>query len=84
MAKPDAEVKPPIPCDQENGYLWILFIILWFYSMFFILLPRIHDVGMKWWWILLIYFPPVYILLGIILLFRAPNYRLGESVQTSN
>jgi hypothetical protein len=69
---------------QENGYLWSSLIAAWSYSVFFIVLPRIRDVGMKWWWIWLIYFTPLYFVFGIILMFRAPNYRLGESLQASN
>jgi hypothetical protein len=69
---------------QENGYLWSSFIVVWSYTIFFIVLPRIRDVGMKWCWIPLICFTPLYFVFGIILLFRAPNYHLRESDQISN
>jgi hypothetical protein len=69
---------------QGSGYLWSSFFVVWSYTVLFIVLPRVRDVGMKWWWIPLIYFTPLYFVFGIILLFRAPNYRFGESVQISN
>jgi hypothetical protein len=69
---------------QGNGHLWSSLIIVWSYTVLFIVLPRIRDVGMKWWWIPFIFFTPLYFVFGIILLFRAPNYHLRESDQIAN
>jgi uncharacterized membrane protein YhaH (DUF805 family) len=46
--------------------------VLFLYEMFFIVLPRIRDVGMSGWWLLTAPVPIANIVLGIILLFRAP------------
>jgi len=48
------------------------------YAICFIVLPRIRDIGMKWWLCLLCFLPGVNIVLGIILLLRAPKYPFGE------
>ena len=50
-------------------------LALGIYSLLFVLLPRVRDTGMSGWWVLLSLFPVVYIFLGIILTFRAPEYR---------
>jgi uncharacterized membrane protein YhaH (DUF805 family) len=50
------------------------------YSLFFIVLPRIHDVGMRWWWLLICFIPGANIVLGIILMLRGPEYHFGASV----
>jgi uncharacterized membrane protein YhaH (DUF805 family) len=56
------------------------------YCVFFILLPRLRDVGMSAWWLLVAFIPVANILLGIILLFRAPEYHFasaaGETQET--
>ena len=57
-----------------------LMILLGIYTLFFIGLPRIRDIGMKWLWILVCFIPVANIVLGLILLFRAPNYHFGESI----
>jgi len=58
-------------------YFWILAMALMIYTLFFILLPRIRDVGMSGWWLAFCFIPIANIALGIILLFRAPEYRYG-------
>ncbi len=57
----------------ESGVLWALILVLWIYEVFFILLPRIRDIGMNGWWLLVAFVPIVNILFSIILLFRAPK-----------
>ena len=51
---------------------WVSVITLTLYGMFFIVLPRIRDIGMRGWWLLVALIPVVNIVFGIILLFRAP------------
>jgi len=51
---------------------WACVIALLVYGMFFIILPRIRDIGMSGWWLLAILIPVVNVVFGIILLFRAP------------
>ena len=58
---------------------WIVVIALGLYALFFILLPRLRDVGMSAGWLLVALVPLANILLGIILLFRAPEYHFGSS-----
>ncbi len=59
---------------------WTLVIFLFAYSLFFILLPRLSDAGMSKWWLLAgVLIPVVGIVLGILLLFRAPQYRLQHT-----
>jgi uncharacterized membrane protein YhaH (DUF805 family) len=53
-------------------YWWPLVIVLIIYGLFFIILPRIRDAGMSGWWLLGTVIPVADIVLGIILLFRAP------------
>ena len=66
--------------DTMNASIWwIVVIALALYGLFFILLPRLRDVGMSTWWLLVALVPLVNILLGIILLFRAPEYHFGSS-----
>lgn len=47
-------------------------IALLLYGIFFIVLPRIRDIGLSGWWLFLIFVPAVDIVFSIILLFRAP------------
>ena len=51
---------------------WLAISIILVYGIFFIVLPRIRDVGMSGWWLLVYFIPVVNIWLAIILLFRAP------------
>ena len=51
---------------------WASVIMLTIYAMFFIVLPRIRDIGMSGWWLLATFIPVADIVFGIILLFRAP------------
>ena len=53
-------------------FWWPSVIVLIIYGLFFIVLPRIRDVGMSGWWLLLTFIPVADIVFGIILLFRAP------------
>ena len=53
-------------------YWWVSVIALSVYGLFFIVLPRIRDIRMSGWWLLVCFIPVANIVLGIILLFRAP------------
>lgn len=56
---------------SDPGYWALADITLFLYAMFFILLPRIRDIGMSKWWLLITFIPFVNDIFGIILLFRA-------------
>jgi hypothetical protein len=51
---------------------WALAIALALYSLFFIVMARIRDIGISKWWLLATFVPVVDIIFGIILLLRAP------------
>jgi len=58
--------------NASSIWLVLLFLALAVYQLFFIILPRIRDIGMSNWWLLLILVPGINGVFGIILLFRAP------------
>jgi uncharacterized membrane protein YhaH (DUF805 family) len=45
------------------------------YQAFFILIPRLRDIDMSSWWVLLFFVPVANVVLGLILLFRAPSFQ---------
>jgi hypothetical protein len=53
-------------------FWWPSVIVLTIYCLFFIILPRMRDIGMSGWWLVLTLVPVADIVLGIILLFRRP------------
>lgn len=57
---------------MDSRVWWTSVITLSIYVVFFILLPRIRDIGMSGWWLLVTFVPVADIVFGIILLFRAP------------
>jgi uncharacterized membrane protein YhaH (DUF805 family) len=57
---------------MDSRAWWISIIALLIYGMFFIVLPRIRDIGMSGWWLLAMLIPGPNVVFGIILLFRAP------------
>ena len=59
---------------------WASVLVLLIYTLFLILLPRIRDIGMSGWWLLAGFIPIANIVLGIIMLFRAPDYHCRASV----
>jgi uncharacterized membrane protein YhaH (DUF805 family) len=59
---------------MADSYWSAAVIVLSLYGIFFILLPRLRDVGMSAWWLIVALIPVANGLLGIILLFRAPEY----------
>ena len=66
-----------------NPWLCLCLIVaLAIYSVFFIALPRIRDIGMNVWWVLVCFIPGVNIVFGIILLLRESEYRFGTSSPT--
>ena len=58
--------------NASSIWLVLLILALAAYQLFFIILPRIRDIGMNNWWLLLILVPVIDVVFGIILLFRAP------------
>ena len=59
---------------------WASVIGLSLYALWFVVLPRIRDIGMSGWWLLTTLVPGVNIVFGIILAFRAPAM-LSNSVR---
>ena len=55
----------------NTGYWGLAVLAIWIYATFFILLPRIRDIGMSKWWLLITLIPFINDFFGIILLFRA-------------
>ena len=51
---------------------WASVTMLTIYGMFFIVLPRVRDIGMNGWWALVMLVPVANVVFAIILLFRAP------------
>ena|ERR1700685_2361114 len=81
------DIMPPflyfINPETNPRYFWGAYIALLIYTLFFIVLPRIRDLGMSGWWLLVMLIPIINIPLGLILLFRAPNFHSGAySVET--
>ncbi len=56
----------------QPRYWWPAVIAFAIYGLFFIILPRIRDVGMSGWLLLVTLIPVADVIFGIILLFRAP------------
>jgi hypothetical protein len=68
----------------NSGYWWwIPEVALGIYAMFFIILLRIRDLGMKNWWLLFTLVPIANEVLGLILLFRSPSVLSRHTVQSS-
>lgn len=49
---------------------WPIVIALFIYTVCFVTLPRIRDIGMSGWWLLVMFIPVANVLFGIILMFR--------------
>ncbi len=60
-------------------FWWPSVIVLFIYGLFFIVLPRIRDAGMSAWWLAVAFIPVANIVLGILLLFRAPALLMHRS-----
>ena len=56
---------------MNSGYWGFGSLAIFIYAIFFILLPRICDLGMSKWWLLITLVPFINDIFGIILLFRA-------------
>ena len=56
----------------------VLILGLAVYSLVFIMLPRIRDVGMSGWWLAAAFIPVANVMLGIVLLFRPPHYSVFD------
>jgi hypothetical protein len=59
---------------MNSLYLLAAFTVLIIYELLFIDLPRIRDLEMNGWWLLLFLVPGADIVLGTILLLRAPVF----------
>jgi uncharacterized membrane protein YhaH (DUF805 family) len=60
---------------QTNQEFFVgLYVVLAVYGLCFIVLPRLRDIDMSGWWLLVCFIPLLNILLGFILLFRAPKF----------
>jgi uncharacterized membrane protein YhaH (DUF805 family) len=57
---------------MNESFWWALAVIIVIYELFFIVLPRIRDIGISKWWLLATLVPVLDIIFGIILLFRRP------------
>jgi uncharacterized membrane protein YhaH (DUF805 family) len=68
-----------VSSSPEQLYPVLGLIALSIYQLLFILLPRVRDTGMSGWWVLLSLVPIVYVFLTIILVFRAPEYHVGDA-----
>lgn len=64
---------------MNPGLCFGLMILIVIYSIFFIVLPRVRDIEIRWWWCLFCLIPLVNIVLGIVLLFHPPKNRFGIS-----
>ena len=62
-------------------FWWPSVILISVYSAFFILLPRIRDLGMSGWWLIACLIPVVDIVFGVILLFRSPDYHCSAGIR---
>ena len=69
---------------MDPRYWWGSVVVLAIYGLFFILLPRLRDAGMSGWWLLVSLVPIANILLGIILLFRPPEYHFSRTSSESD
>jgi uncharacterized membrane protein YhaH (DUF805 family) len=65
---------------MERPLVALAYLALAAYGMFFVLLPRLRDVEMSAWWLVVALIPVANILLGIILLFRAPAFHFGSTL----
>jgi uncharacterized membrane protein YhaH (DUF805 family) len=59
---------------------WIPNMLLLSYYAFFVILPRLRDLNMRWWWMLAAFIPVIAGILGIILFFRSPSYCSTDGV----
>ena len=52
--------------------------ILGIYSLFFVLLPRVHDAGWSSWWIVLGLFPYIGLLFHLLMVFLPPARHFAD------
>lgn len=57
----------------DSHVWWVIWFVAILYQIFFIVVPRIRDIGMNGWWVLIALIPVVNAVFGIILAFRAPT-----------
>lgn len=70
-----------LACNSSDnpGFCWAFFLVYLIYGLFFIVIPRMRDAEMSRWWLAGCFLPVVDIIVSLILAFRAPVYRLGQS-----
>jgi uncharacterized membrane protein YhaH (DUF805 family) len=73
----------PNPGTLETLFAGFCLVLL-VYDVLFVLLPRIRDLEISGWWLLAFLIPYANSLLSIILLLRAPRYRLAAASHASN
>jgi uncharacterized membrane protein YhaH (DUF805 family) len=86
VALSSAHVITPIPVagePSEDWYYYVALLALGIYSLLFVWLPRVRDIGMSGWWVLLSLFPVVNGFFYLFLIFRAPEYHF-EPVDEAN
>ena len=68
---------------MDPRFWWSAVFVVAVYGLFFVLLPRLRDAGMSGWWLIAACIPFVAILLGIILLFRPPEYHYATATEVA-
>lgn len=60
-------------CTITDAWIrWASVVTLSLYGVFFIVMPRIHDIGMSRWWLVATFVPVANAIFSIILIFRRP------------
>jgi uncharacterized membrane protein YhaH (DUF805 family) len=67
-----------VASSSEPAYATLGIIAIFIYQVFFVVLPRLRDVGMSGRWVLLVFVPFLFVFLTIILLFRPPEFHLAN------
>ena len=72
----------------QSRYWGLSILVLIIYALFFVVLPRIRDTGMSEGWLVVALIPVADVVLGLILLFRAPALLTrpspGEGIPTTD
>ena len=68
-----------VVCSPTHSNSWWAAIVGFeLYGLFFILVPRVRDIGLNGWWVLMMYVPVANIVFSTLLLFRPPVYLKSE------
>ena len=71
-----------IDLETHSGLFYGLDVVLLIYSIFFIVLPRIRDVGISGWWLIVLFIPIANTLLAFVLFFVRPNIPFQNPFRT--